>query len=80
VFSSVIVHEPPLFPLAAFDRPALLTSGTASAPFFGPVADLVAEPLPRSEHVTIDGGDHVPQMGVPERYVELVRTFARSSG
>ena len=64
--------------LAAFDRPALLTSGTESAPFFGPVVDMVAESLPRSERVTIDGADHVPHISVPERYVELVRSFAQA--
>jgi pimeloyl-ACP methyl ester carboxylesterase len=64
--------------LAGFDGPALLTSGTESAPFFGPVVDMAAEPLPRSERVTIDGADHVPRISVPERYVELVRTFARA--
>jgi pimeloyl-ACP methyl ester carboxylesterase len=64
--------------LAAFDRPALLTNGTESAPFFGPVVDMVAEPLPRSERVTMNGADHVPHMSVPERYVELVRSFAQT--
>jgi pimeloyl-ACP methyl ester carboxylesterase len=62
--------------LAGFDKPALLTNGTESAPFFGPVVDMVAESLPRSERVTIDGADHVPHISVPGRYVELVRTFA----
>lgn len=62
--------------LAGFDKPALLTSGTESAPFFGPVVDLVAQSLPRSERVTIDGAGHVPHVSVPGRYVELVRTFA----
>ena len=64
--------------LAAFDRPALLTSGTESAPFVGPVVDMLAESLPRSERVTIDGADHVPHISVPERYVELVRSFAQT--
>ncbi len=64
--------------LAGFDRPALLTSGTESAPFFGPVVDMVAESLPRSERVTIDGADHVPHISVPGRYVELVTTFAQT--
>ena len=64
--------------LSGFDRPALLTSGTESAPFFGPVVDMVAESLPRSERVTIDGADHVPHISVPGRYVELVRIFAQS--
>ena len=64
--------------LAGFERPALLTSGTESAPFFGPVVDMVAESLPRSERVTIDGADHVPHISVPGRYVELVTTFAQT--
>jgi pimeloyl-ACP methyl ester carboxylesterase len=64
--------------LAGFDRPALLTSGTESPPFFGPVVDMVAESLPRSERVTIDGADHVPHISVPGRYVELVGSFAQT--
>ena len=63
--------------LAGFDKPALMTSGAESAPFFGPVVDMVAKALPRSERVTIDGADHVPHISVPGRYVELVRTFAQ---
>jgi pimeloyl-ACP methyl ester carboxylesterase len=64
--------------LASFDRPALLTSGTESAPFFGPVVDMVAERLSRCERVTIEGADHVPHVSVPARYVELVSTFAQT--
>ncbi len=64
--------------LAGVEKPALLTSGTESAPFFGPVVDMVAESLPRAERVTIDGADHVPHISVPGRYVELVRTFAQT--
>jgi pimeloyl-ACP methyl ester carboxylesterase len=64
--------------LTGFDKPALLTSGTESAPFFGPVVDMIAESLPRSERVTIEGADHVPHISVPGRYVELVRTFAQT--
>ncbi len=62
--------------LARFDRPALLTNGSESAPFFGPVVDLIARSLPRAERVTIEGADHVPHISVPERYVELVEAFA----
>ena len=46
--------------LAGFDRPAPLTNGTRSAPFFARVVDMVAEPLPSAERGTIDGADHVP--------------------
>ena len=64
--------------LAGFDQPALLTNGTESAPFFGPVVDIVAEPLPHAERVAIEGADHVPHISVPERYVDLIGTFART--
>jgi pimeloyl-ACP methyl ester carboxylesterase len=63
--------------LAGFDKPALLSSGTESAPFFGPVVDMIASRMPRAERITIEGADHVPHIGVPDRYVELVTTFAR---
>lgn len=61
--------------LGAVDRPVLATSGTASAPFFGPVADIVAAALPDAQRRTIEGADHVPHVGMPERYVELVTEF-----
>jgi len=64
--------------LSGFGRPALLTSGTTSAPFFGPVVDMVGSSLPRAERVTIDGADHVPHISVPERYVELLSAFIRT--
>jgi pimeloyl-ACP methyl ester carboxylesterase len=67
-----------LVALTDFDKPALLTSGTESAPFFGPVVDIVAAALPRAERVTIQGADHVPHLSVPGRYVELVRAFAQA--
>ena len=62
--------------LSSLDRPALLTSGTESAPFFGPVVDRIASRMPRAERVTIDGADHVPHISVPGRYAELVTAFA----
>jgi pimeloyl-ACP methyl ester carboxylesterase len=34
--------------------------------------------MPHAERVTIDGADHVPHISVPERYVEVVRSFATS--
>lgn len=64
--------------LAGFDKRALLTSGTDSAPFFGPVVDIVAQALPHAQRITITGADHVPHLSVPARYVELVRTFAQT--
>jgi pimeloyl-ACP methyl ester carboxylesterase len=63
--------------LVGFQKPALLTSGTESAPFFGPVVDLVAAQIPGARRVTITGANHVPHITVPDRYVELVTNFAR---
>lgn len=65
--------------LGAFGKPVLLTSGTASSPFFGPVVDQVAAALPAAERVTIEGADHVPHISMPGEYVELVRSFIARS-
>jgi pimeloyl-ACP methyl ester carboxylesterase len=64
--------------LSSFDKPALLTSGTDSAPFFGPVVDIVASRIPRADRVTIQGADHVPHISIPDQYVQLVTTFSHS--
>lgn len=78
------VHDPDWFnidlgALRRFEQPALLTSGSNSAPFFGPVADAVAKALPRAQRITVDGADHVPQISVPPRYAEIVASFAREA-
>lgn len=65
--------------LGGFETRALLTSGTDSAPFFGPVVDIVASRMPRADRVTIQGAAHVPHISVPDRYVELLTTFARAN-
>ena len=62
--------------LSGFDKPALLTSGTGSGPFFGPVVDIIASRIPGAERITIEGADHLPHLSVPRRYVELVTAFA----
>jgi pimeloyl-ACP methyl ester carboxylesterase len=68
-----------LMGLGSFSKPALVTSGTRSAPFFGPVADRVAQSLPAATRVTIDGADHVPHLSMPDRYVEVVEDFLRTA-
>lgn len=62
--------------LASFDKPALLTSRGEDAPFFGRVVEIVASRIPAADRITIEGTDHVPHISMPERYVELVTTFA----
>ena len=64
--------------LASFDKPALLSSRTENAPFFGPVVDIVASRIPGADRITIQGADHVPHISMPDRYVELVTTFANT--
>jgi pimeloyl-ACP methyl ester carboxylesterase len=65
--------------LAAFDKPALLTSRGEVAPFFGPVVDILASRIPNADRITIQGADHVPHISAPARYVELVATFAHAA-
>lgn len=48
------------------------------ARFFGPVVDIVASRMPRAERVTIQGADHLSHISMPDRYVELLTTFARA--
>lgn len=62
--------------LAGFDPPALLTSRAESAPFFGPVVDLLASRIPNADRMTIQGTDHAPHISMSDRYVELVTMFA----
>jgi pimeloyl-ACP methyl ester carboxylesterase len=62
--------------LTTFEKPTLLTDGSESAPFFGPVLDIIASRLPHARRATLEGADHVPQISVPDRYVELVTRFA----
>jgi pimeloyl-ACP methyl ester carboxylesterase len=61
--------------LEAFDRPVLLTNGTASPPFLIEAADRVAARLPRFELESIDGADHAPHETTPARYIELIVRF-----
>jgi pimeloyl-ACP methyl ester carboxylesterase len=61
--------------LRAFDRPALLTMGTTSPPFFKPIAEMVAQALPHSSTHVFEGAGHVPHLSHPSQYVETVEAF-----
>ena len=63
--------------LARFDRPALVTNATDSAPFFGPIVDKIAPSLPRARRVTYQGTGHVPHATHPEVYLPVVLDFLR---
>jgi pimeloyl-ACP methyl ester carboxylesterase len=62
--------------LRRFDRPALLTKGTASPPFLIAIVDALASALPRFGVESIDGADHAPQQTTPESYVDVITRFA----
>lgn len=66
--------------LARFDRPALVTEGGQSAPFFRLILERVAAALPRAQRHTFAGAGHVPHLSCPEEYVEVVGGFVRSAG
>ena len=63
--------------LARFSRPALVTSATDSAPFFGPIADKIARSLPDARRLTYRGTGHVPHATHPEVYLPVVLDFLR---
>jgi pimeloyl-ACP methyl ester carboxylesterase len=65
--------------LAAFDRPALISVGTESPPFFTRIAELLAEALPRAETATVEGAGHLPHLSHPREYARLVRGFVSAA-
>lgn len=66
--------------LAAFDRPALLTRGGQSPPFFGRILDRIGAALPRARRDTFTGAGHVPQLTHPDDYARVVGGFLQNPG
>ncbi len=66
--------------LRGFDRPALLTRGDQSAPFFPRVVARVAEALPHARVHTFAGAGHVPHLTHPAEYVRVLREFLATAG
>jgi pimeloyl-ACP methyl ester carboxylesterase len=64
--------------LSVFKKPALLSDGSASPPFFSPVINKIKTALPQAQRITIEGAGHVPHMSHSEKYIELVTNFCRS--
>lgn len=62
-------------PLSDFKKPALLTAGTESPPFFPLVIDKLIKSMPHAKRVTIEGAGHVPHMSHSQKYIELVSSF-----
>jgi pimeloyl-ACP methyl ester carboxylesterase len=63
--------------LRKFARPALLTLGDESPPWFAPIVEKVAALLPHAEVVTVRGAGHIPQVTHPEMYAETILEFTR---
>jgi pimeloyl-ACP methyl ester carboxylesterase len=62
--------------LAGFERPAIVSVGTESPPFFNTIAAALAEALPQAEVRTLQGAGHLPHLSHPREYAELVQSFA----
>jgi pimeloyl-ACP methyl ester carboxylesterase len=64
--------------LRRFERPALLTKGTASPPFLIAVVDAMAAALPRFGTEAIEGADHAPHQTATGQYVDLIGRFVEA--
>lgn len=66
--------------LSNFKKPALLSSGSESPPFFPLVINKLMSALPQAKQITIGGAGHVPHISHPNKYVEIVCNFCFSVG
>jgi pimeloyl-ACP methyl ester carboxylesterase len=66
--------------LSHFTRPALLTQGTQSPPFFLMVLDQLAKAIPNAKRMTFEGAGHVPHISHPRQYVQVVKDFCLANG
>ncbi len=64
--------------LAAFDRPALISRGDQSPPFFGTILDTIVKTLPHARRHTFNGAGHVPHLTHPDDFVRIVGGFISS--
>jgi pimeloyl-ACP methyl ester carboxylesterase len=63
--------------LTRLQIPVHLTGGSESPPTFPRVIDRLAKLIPGATRETIEGAGHVPQLTMPERYVELTTRALR---
>lgn len=61
--------------LSDFKKPALISLGTASPPFFPLIIDKLNLAIPNAKRIAIEGAGHVPHMSHPEKYIEVVKNF-----
>jgi pimeloyl-ACP methyl ester carboxylesterase len=65
--------------LSSFNKPALLTHGTQSPPFFPMVLDQIAKAMPNACRKVFEGAGHVPHLSHPKEYIEVVKDFCSTS-
>jgi pimeloyl-ACP methyl ester carboxylesterase len=61
--------------LTTFHRPALISQGDQSPPFFGIILDRIATALPHAQRHTFRGAGHVPHLTHPDEFVRIVGGF-----
>jgi pimeloyl-ACP methyl ester carboxylesterase len=61
--------------LSNFNKPALLTQGSGSAPFFAMALNIIAQALPKAKRFQFDGAGHVPHISHPRQYIKTLREF-----
>lgn len=64
--------------LSRFDKPALLTHGSESPPFFIMGLDIIANALKNAKRFVFEGAGHVPHMSHPHQYIQRLKQFCNS--
>jgi pimeloyl-ACP methyl ester carboxylesterase len=65
--------------LSAFDRPALVSQGDQSPPFFGVIVDTIVSALPHAKRYTFRGAGHVPHLTHAEEFVRVLTDFVTNA-
>jgi pimeloyl-ACP methyl ester carboxylesterase len=66
--------------LSRFRRPALVSYGGKSAPFFKPIVEKLVGAIPGSRLDSYPDDGHTPHISNPDEFVRRVTAFAKSSG
>ena len=77
------IHDPnnlefDLSGLLHFDKPALLTHGTESPPFFLMALNIISKAIPNAKRLIFEGAGHVPHMSHPQQYMQTLKQFCTS--
>jgi pimeloyl-ACP methyl ester carboxylesterase len=65
--------------LSRFGRPALITQGDQSPPFFRVIVEKIAAALPHATRSTFQGAGHVPHLTHADEYVRVLTEFIACS-